>query len=123
MAASNFGAVAGVGGVNFNWLNRGPQRSVQDNTDVYSGTIVVLGTTPVVDAATMAAYKRDIAIRPIPASSGTGFYADYNGTADPSHTLTLSDGSTLVAVLTKFQRTKWQPTDPQECDVEFTRVV
>lgn len=117
MAQSSFqvGAVT----VLFNWLDRGPAYNKRDNTDVYSGRILLNATA---DVVALAGLFREIAVEPIDASSGSGFVVDYNGTADPSGTFIQSDGTTLTAVLSHFGRTVWNVENHHEVQVEFTRV-
>lgn len=117
--------VSGAVTVVFGWLNHGPQQAKRNNTDVYAGRLLLSGsgaTTPLQQESALAGLWREIAVRPIDLSSGTGFVVDYNGVTDPSGTLTLADGSTLTAVLTAFTRGVWNVNDYQECDAEFTRV-
>lgn len=117
--------VVGATTVVFGWLHRGPNQQKRNNTDVYSGRVLLSGsgaTTPLQQEASLAGLWREIAVRPIDASSGTGFVVDYNGVTDPSGTLTLADGTTVTAVLSAFTRGVWNVLDYQECDVEFTRV-
>lgn len=117
MAASTF--VVGGTSVSFNWLEHGPQYGKRDNTDVYSGRILIYAAA---DVVTLASLFREIAVEPVDASSGSGFVVDYNGTADPTGTLTQQDGTTVTAILSHFSRTVWNVEDHHEVQVEFTRV-
>jgi hypothetical protein len=117
MALSTF--VVGAVSVSFGWLDHGPQYGKRNNTDIYSGRILLNAAA---DVVALAGLFREIAVEPIDSSSGTGFVVDYNGTADPSGVFTQSDGTNLTAVLSGFSRTVWNVEDHHELQVEFTRV-
>lgn len=119
MALSSF--VVGATTVSFGWLDHGPQYRKENNTDVYSGRILLNSAADVVNLASLF---REISVEAVDASSGSGFVVDYNGVsaANPSGTFTESDGTTLTAILSKFSRTVWNVEDHHEVQVEFTRV-
>lgn len=126
MTQSSF--TVGVVVAYFHWKSGGPHWTKRNNTDVYSGTIEFIGnpsvpSLPITDMENLASMWREIAVRPIDGSAGVGFFVDYNGVTDPSGTLVMSDGSSLLnMVLSAFQRSNWM-ADFQEADVEFTRTV
>lgn len=117
MAQSSF--VVGATTVLFSWLDRGPQYTKQNNTDVWSGKILLASSAAV---ASLAGLWREIVVEPVDASSGDGFVVDYNGPTNPSGTFTESDGGTHTAVLSRFSRTVWNVDNYHEVQVEFTRV-
>lgn len=123
MAVTTFTVGAVI--VHFQWTSGGPDKTTENNVDVYRGTAIFAMQTGAITSALgesekMPPLRRDIIIRPVDASSGAAVFIDYNGT-NPSGVLILQDGTTITAVLTVFHRTIWR-NEYIEAEVEFKKV-